>query len=369
MSALLETEPRVQYARTADGVGIAFRTLGQGSPLVYLAGGPWSHVELWQVPECRRWYERLALGRMLVRLDVRGTGMSERDVSDHSLNALVGDVEAVVAHLGLERFALLGAGDAGPVAIAYAARHPEQVSRLILWSAWACTADISSPRVQAWLGLLDQDWELMTETCAHLALGWSGGEIGRQAAAWLREAVTPEMLRAAFTAAGTFDVAPLLPRVQAPALVLHRRDIAWLPIDVARDLAARLPDARLIMLAGESTAPYLGDAEAVWRAIDEFLVEGEQRPRQAVPLARGMPLVLGSRPRRLTATGGYPDRLTAREVEVLRLVAGGLSNAEIADALTLSVRTVERHIGNVYGKIGARGRADATAYALIQGLV
>src|SRR5215216_5831981 len=95
-------KPRIRYATTADGVSIAFWTLGEGAPLVYMAGGPWGHVELWDIPQCGRWYERLARARMLVRYDVRGTGFSERDVSDHSLDALVADVEAVVDRLDLD---------------------------------------------------------------------------------------------------------------------------------------------------------------------------------------------------------------------------------------------------------------------------
>ena len=142
-------EPRIRYATATDGVSIAFWTLGEGPPLVYMAGGPWSHIELWDIPECRRWYERLAQKRMLVRYDVRGTGWSERDVSDHSLDALVLDVDAVVNRLGLDRFVMFGAADAGPVAVAYAARHPEHISRLILWWSWARRPDIESPRMKA----------------------------------------------------------------------------------------------------------------------------------------------------------------------------------------------------------------------------
>src|SRR5215216_5984408 len=268
-------EPRIQYATTADGVSIAFWTLGEGVPLLYMAGGPWGHIELWDIPECRRWYERLAQKRMLIRYDVRGTGFSERDVSDYSLEALVLDVEAVVDRLGLDTFEMLGAFDAGPVAIAYAARRPERVSRLILWCSWARSSDISSPRIRAWLGLLDQDWELMTDTCAHLALGWLAGEVGRHAAQRLRESVTPEAARAALKAMGTFDVTELLPRLKVPTLVLHRGDIPWLPVSIARELASRIPDARLSILEGESTAPYLGDTEVTASAIDEFLGEVE----------------------------------------------------------------------------------------------
>ena len=147
-------EPRVRYAITGDGVSIGFWTLGKGEPLVYMAGGPWGHVELWDIPECRRWYERLAGERMLVRYDIRGTGFSEREVSDHSLDSLVADVEAVVDRLDLDRFAMFGAFDAGPVAIAYAARHPERLSHLILWCSWARSSDMRSPRIRAWLEVI-----------------------------------------------------------------------------------------------------------------------------------------------------------------------------------------------------------------------
>ena len=357
-------QPRIRYAITVDGVSIAFWTLGKGEPLVYMAGGPWGHVELWDIPECRRWYERLAQERMLVRYDIRGTGYSERDVSDHSLDALVADVEAVVDRLELDRFDMFGAFDAGPVAVAYAARHPERVSHLILWCSWARSSDIRSPRIRAWLGLIDQDWELMTDTCAHLALGWPAGEVGRHAAQRLRESVSPEAARAALKAMGTFDVTELLPNLKVPTLVLHRSDIPWLPVSIARELASRIPDARLMILEGESTAPYLGDTEATASAIDEFL--GEVEEGRTAQREAGAPASKqdGSGP-----TRGYPHGLTAREVEVLRHLAGGRTNDEIAEELFVSVRTVERHVANIYAKIGARGRANATAYALTHNLI
>ena len=356
-------EPRIQYAKTNDEVNIAYWTLGEGRPFVYMAGGPWNHIELWQVPECRRWYERLAPKRMLVRYDVRGTGLSDRNVADYSLEAHLLDVEAVVDRLGLDSFDLFGAADAGPVAIAYAARHPEHVSRLVLWCAWARTSDITSPRIQAWLGLIDQDWELMTDTCAHMVLGWSGGEVGRHAAERLRESVTREAAQAALAAMSRFDVTALLPQVKSPTLVLHRRDVPWFPVDVAGSLASGIQDARLTVLEGESTAPYLGDMEAAVSLIDDFLGEGEKGKRAA-----GQAAALEGRSKSRLAQS-RPDGLTQREVEVLRLIASGQSNREIAEKLILSVRTVERHIGNIYGKISARGRADATAYTLTRGLI
>src|SRR4030042_2979726 len=134
-------EPRIQYAQTADGVSIAFWTLGEGMPLVHLPLY-FSHIQMeWELPECRRWYERLAQKRKLVRSDTRGFGLSERNVTDFTLDALVLDIEALADRLGLEKFALLAPGHSRPVAIAYAARHPERASHLLLWWAYARASD------------------------------------------------------------------------------------------------------------------------------------------------------------------------------------------------------------------------------------
>ena len=360
----------IQYARSADGVGIALWTLGTGEPMVYMAGSPWCHVELLQVPECVRWYERLAETRMLVRYDVRGTGFSDREIDDHSLASQILDLEAVVDFLGLQRFTLFAAANAGPVAVAYAASNPDRVSSLILWCSWSKGAEIFSPRIDAWRGLLDQDWQLMTDTCAHIALGWSEGEVGRLAAENLRESVTPGVIRAALDAVKALDVSAMLPSVVAPTLVFSRPNISWIPGEAARNLASRIPNARLSILDGESTAPYLGNTEAILNSLEQFL-NPESTPMAAGPAMEG--------PGGSSNTGAGeglqgrhkapPAGLTLRETQVLRLVASGKTNNEVAEELVLSIRTVERHIGNIYSKIGARGRADATVFALKQGIL
>ena len=204
----------------------------------------------------------------------------------------------------------------------------------------------------------------MTDTCAHLALGWPAGEVGRHAAQRLRESVTPEAARAALEAVGQFDVTDLLPRLKSPTLVLHRGDIPWLPVDITRALASRIPDARLTVVEGESTAPYLGDTEATAGAVDAFLGEGEEW--RTARLGEWAPGAEHGDPLQARA---YPDNLTAREAEVLSRLAGGQTNSEIAEELFVSVRTVERHVANIYAKIGTRGRANATAYALTRNLI
>jgi pimeloyl-ACP methyl ester carboxylesterase len=192
-------EPRIQYVRTADEVSIAFWTLGEGLPFVILPPPPVSHVELeWQMPEYRSWYEYLARSRKIVRYDSRGFGLSEREVSDFSLDSQVLDLEAVVDRLGLEKFALFVVLN-GPVAIAYAVRHPERVSHLILWCTRVRLTDASSRLSEdlQWERLfVERNWELYTETMAHHLVGWSEAETARRMArvsicrrSWMRTPV------------------------------------------------------------------------------------------------------------------------------------------------------------------------------------
>jgi len=285
-------EPRIQYAKTSDGVSIAYYTMGEGMPLVCLPDST-PHVQMeWQFPRCREWYEALARKRMLVRYDRRGAGLSERDVTDYSLDILVLDLEAVVDRLGLERFALLAPSFAGLVAVAYAARHPERVSHLILWCSHPRGSDVwRSSRAQAFRAIRVTDWELYTESLADLYLGVRLEEEERRAfTALIREAVTWESHKAFLAAAEGFDVTDLLSQVRPPTLVLHRREVAFPDVSVAKELASRIPDARLALLEGTSAVPFWGDMEAVARAIDEFLSESE--PAAAPHLPSGTAIIL-----------------------------------------------------------------------------
>jgi class 3 adenylate cyclase len=270
-------EPRIQYAKTEDGVNIAYWTLGEGVSLVALWLSPFSHVQLeWHVPEFRGWYERLAEGHRLVRYDPRGTGLSDRGVADLSFDAHLLDLQAVVESVGLERFALFAAGPGGPVAIAYAARYPERISHLVLWCSYARGSDMwGSSRGKAMRTLFESDWELFTETFARVFGGWSEGERARQYAASIREWVTQEECRTYIDAQDEVDVTELLGDVKAPTLVLHRRGLTMPGMEAARHLAARIPGARLTLLEGTAQSPWEADTEAIALAFDEFLGEGE----------------------------------------------------------------------------------------------
>ncbi len=322
-------------------MSIAFWTLGEGTAFVHLTPGTVGHGE-WEIPECRRWYEGLAHKRKLVRYDNRGEGLSDRKVSGRSLEASVIDLEAVVDRLGLDRFVLFGPWYGGPPAIAYAARHPQRVSHLILWCTFARGSEwLRQPQLQAARSLVDKDWVVYSETVAHVILGWGEGEPARRYAALLRESITPGLVKKWYAEISEWDVSALLPQVSAPTLVLHRRQHS-LGLDVPRGLAAGIRNARLVLLDGDSTAPYLGDTEAIVAAIDEFLASGAE----AAP----------------------PAGLSSREVEVLRLVAAGRSNREIGEELTISQNTVDRHVTHIYTKIGASNRAEAASFAVRNGL-
>jgi len=351
--------PRISYARSADGVSLAFTVAGDGPALVFVPWVPFSNLRMeWQNSFLNGIFEQLARRLTLIHYDGRGTGHSQRDVTDLSLDAMVADLEAVIDRAGVAPVSLLGQYNSCPHAIAYAARHPERVRRMALFggSARGWNA-MSAKQTQALLSLIEQDWDVFADTAAHQWLGWSAGETGRAMADAIREAVTPQIARATLQAASAADVTEQLPRVAAPTLVLHRRDMAQIPIDVPRSLAQELPRGRLVLLDGAQPTLFTGDPGAVVAMLADFFCDGIEPAGEPLPAgpATGQPTP-------------PPDSLSRREQEVLRLLAAGESNRQIARRLGLSPHTIERHVANLYRKIGARGRADATAYALRSGL-
>ena len=328
----------VRLTRAADGVAIAWQAAGEGAPLISLPTIPFSHLELeWSFPEYDAWYRALGRGRRLIRYDNRGSGLSQQTRCNFSLEGHLMDLDAVQSAAATGDAVLFAGFTAGPVALAYAARWPDRVRALVLWCTWAHGPDMRIPRVSAIQDMLPQDWEVYTETLAHVLLGWSAGEPARRFASYLRECVTQPVAHAIFHEYRELSAVDDLPAVRRPVLVLHRRELAFPPLTLATDLAAGLPDARLHVLEGNSGAPYLGATDEVLRAIEDFIRE--------VP------------------AGPYPDGLTEREVEVLRLIAVGKTNRDIADQLVISQNTVARHISNIFTKTGASNRAEAASYA------
>src|SRR5207245_1469549 len=184
--------------------------------------------------------------------------------TDLSLGAMVSDLEAVIERAGLADVNLLGQYSSCPHALAYAARHPERVNRIVLFGGSSRTWDVmSSKQTQALLSLIEQDWNVFADTAAHQWLGWAAGEAGRATADAFRQAVTPQVARETLQAASATDVTAELARVQAPTLVVHRRDAPQVPIEVSRSLATSLPHGRLVILDGERPHLFLEDSDRV----------------------------------------------------------------------------------------------------------
>ena len=359
----MRTVPRISYARSADGVSLAFTVAGDGPALVFVPWVPFSNLRMeWQNTFLNGIFEQLARRLTLIHYDGRGTGHSQRDVTDLSLDAMVADLEAVVDRAGAAQVSLLGQYNSCPHAIAYAARHPERVKRMALFGGsgrgWNA---MSARQTQALLSLIEQDWDVFADTAAHQWLGWAAGEAGPAMADAIRGAVTPRIARATLQAASATNVMDLLPDVAAPTLVFHRRDMSQIPVDVSRILAEGMPRGRLVLLDGAQPTLFMGDPGRVTSMLVDFFCDGIEPPGELAPRP-GIPSAPAGR------TVPPPHGLSGRELEVLRWLAAGETNRQIARRLGLSPHTIERHVANLYRKIGARGRADATAYALRNGL-
>ncbi len=266
-------EPRIQYAKTRDGVSIAYATIGQGPPLVAC---PRSFDQFSrQVAPWHALMERIGEGRLLVQYDGRGTGLSERNVKDFSLEARLRDLEAVVRAARIKRFTLYATTQFGPVAIAYAAHHQRQVSQLILYGTFSSGADVMpSERLNPLIELCRSNWELATQVFSDMSLREQQPDVALQLSEFLKASCSGEVAAEILTQGLEIDVGDLLPLVKAPTLVVHRRNDALIPFALGRKLAAGIPNARFAPLEGTMHVPFLGDTEAVIEAIDEFLGKG-----------------------------------------------------------------------------------------------
>jgi len=314
-------------------------------PAIVFASNIWGDANMYAAPHPHTRYmtDRLVeLGWQVIRHDVRGTGSSQRDVADVSLDARVLDLHAVTAHAGLQRFSLAGVDMGAAVAIAYAEKFPARVASVVALNGWTVSPDTSQRptpvgRAISSLGDLSRDdWEFYTLTVAKLVTELDDPAHTQRLAETFKRSTSPEQHEAYLSTRSQADIRPLIGSLQVPVLVVHDTGFPFASLQECQRLAAGIPDARLVVVEG--------DRDAEIDAIDTFLRTGSSH----VP----------------ATSGGRPAGLTPRETEVLRLIAAGRTNQEISSDLVLSVRTVARHITNIYGKIGARSKADATAYAI-----
>jgi pimeloyl-ACP methyl ester carboxylesterase/DNA-binding CsgD family transcriptional regulator len=343
-------EQQIRFCTTPDRVRLAYATHGQGPPLVKAAN--WlTHLEFdWESPVWRHWLEQLGKGNTLVRYDERGCGLSDWEAEDLSFEAWVADLETVVDAAGLERFALLGISQGGAIALAYAVRHPERVTHLILYGAYArgrLRRDPSSharEEAEMMLSLIRVGWgrpnPAFRRVFSELFVPGGTPDQLRWFDDLARTSTSPEMAERLERAFYQVEVTKLLAEVAAPTLVAHGRDDAMIPFAEGRLLATNVPDARFLPLESENHV-LLAD-EPAWPVF-----------------VAGVREFLGSE----LASDGEISELSAREIDVLELVAAGLSNEEIAHRLYLSVRTVERHLTNVYAKLRLSGKAARAAAA------
>lgn len=347
-------DPLIRYTTASDGVRLAYWTLGEGTPFVMLPSLPHSHIWLeWEQSEWRRGYELAASRGKVVRYDGRGTGLSQRDVTDFSLEAMLRDLEAIMDELGEEPAVIEGVVNTVPVAVAYTVQHPERVSHLILWIPVVDTSvHRNNSMLQAARQVMETDWDMFCETVAHGLLGWDQHEAARKFAQLVRAGITQETARILVPQMHTYNVWDLLPEVRCPTLVLHRPELPMLPPGTAERVAALIPGAQLALFEGTSSAPFVGDWRAIIQAIGAFLGFGLRTP------ARNS----GGRALRLLSM--RTEALSAREQQVVELVAEGLTNREIAAELVLAPKTVENHIGRILTKLDLRSRAQLAAYAV-----
>jgi pimeloyl-ACP methyl ester carboxylesterase/DNA-binding CsgD family transcriptional regulator len=352
-----ETVQDIRFARSGDGVGIAYAVHGSGPPL--LVDACWlSHLQFdWQSPVWRHYLVELGRIATVIRYDERGHGLSDRGVTDHSLEARVADLEAVADDAGLDRFALLAMAQGGPVAIEYAARHPERLTRLAFYGSYAGAHAIATP----------EQLELYATFEMLIKVGWARptSEFRRVFSSMMIPGGTEEQMRwlddlqrmsvdvdtaiLARSQRQTTNASARLAELDLPTLVLHSRGDQMNPFEESRHLAANIRGARLVALESDNHI-VLAD-EPAWpvflRELTEFL--SHDRPPEAAGAVAD------------DVVDDVAAVLSPRELGILKLAAEGRGNDAIAAELVLSVRTVERHLQNAYAKLGLHGRTARTA--------
>ena len=377
-------EQTIRFCTSADGVRIAYATVGTGPPLVKAAN--WlNHLEFdWNSPVWRHWIAGLARHHTFVRYDERGCGLSDWSADDMSLDAWVRDLEAVVDALELERFPLLGISQGAPIAIAYAVRHPERVSHLILYGGYL--------RGRLQRGCTPRELEERELMIRMVRVGWGQNhpafrqafttlfipEANQEQIAWFNElqrvSATPENAARMLEAFDRIDVRPIAPKVTIPTLVLHGKGDLRVPFTEGRLIASHIPGSRFVPL--ESRNHLLLESEAAWprflQTVREFLGVPVDEPVVRLPLT-------AARRRRVeelfdqVADLGAADReraldqACAGDPELRREVESLLAGAE-DPALTADLSRMVSRVMRLREEGPARSGEVVSAYQIVEKL-
>ncbi len=291
-------EQQIRFCTTSDGVSIAYATVGEGPPLIRAVGW-FTHLEFErQSPIWRHVVEGLARKHMFVRYDGRGTGLSDREIGEISSERRLSDLESVVDALELSRFALWGLSEGSATAVAYAVRHPERVSRLILYGSFARwphepRTEQGEEAFRSMVTLMRQGWGKDNPAFRQIFTSFFIPDGTAEQMRWFNEmeraSTSSENAVKLYSALREIDVRDLLPQVRTPTLVIHRRGDVACPFDGGRELAGLIPNARFLPLEGNNHLFLEGEPEfqTFLQAVEQFTAEdrkpAKRKPRKAAP--------------------------------------------------------------------------------------
>lgn len=343
----------IRFCASADGTRIAYATTGEGPPLLRAAHW-YSHLEFDLAgPVWLPWFRRLSRGRALVRYDQRGCGLSDRTPAELTLDTMVDDLQAVADAAGLKKFPIIGSCHGGPISLAYAVRHPERVSCIVIHGGYSRGRRKRSPQAareaEVLMKLVELGWghdhSAWRELWASMSIRDGSLEHLRWFDTLQRVAVSTEGAMRALSCFFDVDASELATKVRCPVLVLHSRNDGMSPFEEGRRLASLIRGARFVPI--ESNNHVFVEHEPAWGVffseVEQFLAAHAERP--------------------IAVAKPFAETLTGREGEILELVACGLDNHQIAARLGLSEKTVRNHVSSVFAKLGADSRARAVVRA------
>jgi pimeloyl-ACP methyl ester carboxylesterase/DNA-binding CsgD family transcriptional regulator len=329
-----------------DGRRIAYATFGEGPPVVFGAKYVSHLEEEWDDRLARAFYEELAQRHTVVRYDRLGAGLSDRELPGAASDELDTRVlETVIDASGGGPVTMFACSCSANVTARLANQAPELVDRVVFFGSFVSRDDLPDATRRSLVDFVRVNWGLAAQMLAGLIVPHASGDEIATLTRHKRRAASAENAAAFLELELYSDARPYLGGITMPTLVLHRRGDRAVPIARGRELASLLPNARFVALSGDSHLPHVDDQREVQRALAGFL--DDARPAES--------------------NGTSP--LSRREAEVLRLVAAGLSNREIASSLVLSEHTVHRHVANILRKLTQSSRAAAAAHATRVGYI